>query len=140
MLSTRKSKNHADHPIDIVALYRRYCKLMGFPTDQKGREFERTRKAPFFQEVANGKPTGEPMQYATLLAALKHDIDMEFPELDAADYGTHSFRRFGATLARTQGIPDDMIKLMGRWQSDCFQMCFMFSEDDKVEANRGMLS
>ena len=63
-----------------------------------------------------------------------------FPELDAADYGTHTFRRFGATYAKCQGIPDDLIKLMGRWVSDCWQRYLMFSDEDKVQMSRDMLA
>jgi hypothetical protein len=79
------------------------------------------------------------MDYNSTLKALKTDITEDFPELDAAEYGLHSFRRFGATYARVKGIPDDLIKHMGGWVSDCFRRYFMFSEDQKVDNNRGIL-
>ena len=33
-------------------------------------------------------------------------------------YGTHSFRRGGATFALESGIPLDVISIMGDWKSD----------------------
>ena len=118
----------------------RYCKLMGFPLDDKSDAYARSAKQPFFQEISRGKPTGAPMTYSTLLAALKSDIKLDFPDLNPADFGTHSFRRFGATLAKTKGVPDDMIQYMGRWLSQSFQVYFMFSDADKVDVNRDLLS
>ena len=76
------------------------------------------------------------MDYNDLLRSLKRDIDEEFPDLCSADFGTHSFRRFGATYAKLKGIPDDLIQHMGGWVSECFRMYFLFSDDDKVEINR----
>ena len=49
-------------------------------------------------------------------------------------------RRFGATLAKCRGIPDDLTQHMGRWVSDCFQRYFLFSDDDKTEMNKRLLS
>ena len=84
-------------------------------------------------------PTGAPFLYDSLLRALKADIRRFFPELDPADYATHSFRRFGATYAKCGGIPDDVIQYVGRWVSDCFQRYFVFSDDDKVDMSRSLI-
>jgi hypothetical protein len=128
------------HNIDIVALYLQYCKLMGFTTATHGKKFRQQQDAPFFQTLdKQGRPTGQAMDYNSTLEALKTDITEDFPELDAAEYGLHSFRRFGATYARVKGIPDDLIKHMGGWVSDCFRRYFMFSDDQKVDNNRGIL-
>ena len=131
---------NADHPIDIVSLYIHYCHLMSFPLQREGREYDRCCKLPFFQEIdARGRPTGKPMTYAHLLKALKDTITEFFPDMDATEFGTHSFRRFGATLAKCNGVPDDLIQLMGRWVSQCFQSYFQFSDEDKVQANAALL-
>jgi hypothetical protein len=53
----------AKHPIDVVALYVHYCKLMGFTTQRHGRLFEKTKDVPFFQEIKKGKATGQPLLY-----------------------------------------------------------------------------
>ncbi|KAJ1017989.1 hypothetical protein NDA13_006597 [Ustilago tritici] len=40
--------------------------------------------------------------------------------LDTSQYAGHSFRRGVATWAASQGIDTDTIKLLGRWNSDCY--------------------
>ena len=69
------------------------------------------------------------------------DLADTYPELGetAASFGLHCLRRFGATLAKTNGVPDDIIQYLGRWASACFQRYFMFGDDDKVEMSRSML-
>jgi hypothetical protein len=132
---------NAKHPIDPVALYLEYCKLMGFSLDPASKKFKQQQDVPFFQELdRNGKATGNALQYNSLLAALKKDIDDFFPDIDSKFIGTHSFRRFGATFCKCKGIPDDIIQFMGRWVSQCFQRYFMFSDDDKAEMSRYLVS
>jgi hypothetical protein len=129
------------HPIDIVALYHLYCRLMGFSTDTGSKKFRQQQELPFFQELdKRGRPTGAALSYNSLLSALKADIDAYFPDIDSAFIGTHSFRRFGATYCKLKGIPDDLIQFMGRWVSECFQRYFIFSDDAKVNMSRSMIS
>ena len=129
------------HPIDVVKLYQFYCKLMGWSLDPRSAAFRRQQTLPFFQELdKRGTPTGAPLTYNSLLRALKNDVRDHFPDIDPADIGTHSFRRFGATYMKTKGIPDDLIQYMGRWISECFQRYFMFSDADKVDISRRMVS
>jgi hypothetical protein len=137
---TAGERNAKTHKVDPVALYLQHCNLMGFQTDRAHPDFKKTADQPFFQELGkDGKPTGEPLCYNSLLRALKSDIREFFPDLDPADYATHSFRRFGASYAKTHGIPDDMIQFMGRWVSECFQRYFVFSDDNKVDISRSLL-
>jgi hypothetical protein len=132
---------NASHPIDPVKLYQLYCVLMGFSTDPSSQLSRKQKNLPFFQELSrNGKATGTPLKYNTLLSELKRDISLHFPDIDPKDIGTHSFRRFGATYAKTKGIPNDLIQLMGRWVSDCFQRYFMFSDSDKADMSRYLVS
>ena len=37
---------------------------------------------------------------------------------NAADFGVHSFRAGGATVAANVGVPDRMFKRHGRWKSE----------------------
>ena len=40
--------------------------------------------------------------------------------LNASDYAGHSFRIGAATSAALAGIPDHLIKVLGRWESDAY--------------------
>jgi len=143
------------HPIDIFRLTQVYCKLMGIKLNEKCNRKAQPFKnqagrkpaamIPFFQQLdANGRPTGKALTYAVLLKELRNDLaDIAdiYPELtDTAPlFGLHCFRRFGATLAKTNGVPDDITQYLGRWISDCFQRYFLFSDDDKIAMSRSML-
>jgi len=130
-----------DHFVDPVALYKLYCRLVGFNDDVSSKRYQRQQDLPFFQELdKRGKPNGKPLEYNTILYELKDTIKLHFLELDPSDYATHSFRRFGATLAKCRGLPDDLTQHMGRWVSDCFQRYFLFSDDDKTDMNKSLLS
>ena len=112
---------------------------MGFTDNRSCQKYRQQSDMAFFQELNKDKPTGRPLSYNSLLIALKQDISLFFPDLDPADFGTHSFRRFGATYMKCKGIPDDLIQYMGRWVSECFQRYFLFSDDDKVNISKQML-
>ena len=40
----------------------------------------------------------------------------------AADYGAHSLRIGGATAALAAGVDPSVIRLLGRWSSDCYEI------------------
>lgn len=134
----------AQHPIDIVALLIRFCKEMGYSIDGRGKIYSpQGNDAPFFQQIIDGRPSGKPLTYAQLLAAMKQtqqELRQTYPDIVDAHFGLHSMRRFGATLAKTQGIPDDLIQLMGRWVSMTFQRYFVFDNADLVAINRQLLN
>ena len=54
--------------------------------------------------------------FTSRLKSLLHDIGV-----DQAQYGSHSFRRGGASWAFQAGIPGEMIQILGDWQSDCYK-------------------
>ena len=54
--------------------------------------------------------------------------------------GTHIFRRFGATLAKCKGLPDDIVQFMGRWVSDTFRRYFIFTDSAKVDMSAALLA
>lgn len=38
----------------------------------------------------------------------------------ASEYGTHSFRIGAATEAARAGLPNEAVRRIGRWRSDCY--------------------
>ena len=57
---------------------------------------------------------------------------------DPKRFGTHSFRRGGATLAFRAGVPADLIKTQGDWKSDAYQRYIEVSVDDKLNVAKLM--
>ena len=65
-------------------------------------------------------PDGSPLtvdQLRDLVKALMQSIG-----LDPARYGAHSLRIGGATAALAAGVSPQLIRLMGRWSSDIYQI------------------
>jgi len=57
-----------------------------------------------------------PHLFRSLLFDILNDIGLATDK-----YNTHSFRIGAATSAKTAGISDLHIKMLGRWQSDAYQ-------------------
>lgn len=51
--------------------------------------------------------------------------------IDQAHYNRHSFRIGEATSGANAGVPDYLIKTIGRWSSDCYQ-CYIRTPLDSV--------
>jgi len=51
-------------------------------------------------------------------------------------YASHSFRREAATEARTAGVPEAMIQLLGRWKSDAYLRYIETNPELVVQASR----
>ena len=47
-----------------------------------------------------------------------------------SDLNTHSFRIGGASAALSAGASDSMIRIIGRWSSDCYLRYLRFSDSD----------
>ena len=55
-------------------------------------------------------------------------------------YGTHSFRRRGATYALEAGVPLDTISLLGDWKSDAMFLYLHMPLSQRIQAQRTMTS
>lgn len=47
---------------------------------------------------------------------------------DNINLNTHSFRIGGASAAASSGVPDSIIKILGRWSSDCYRRYIRISD------------
>ena len=63
--------------------------------------------------------SGQPLRRQTLNLAIKHLASMA--GIQSASYSSHSFRISAATTAAHVGLPDSLIKTLGRWCSDAYQ-------------------
>ena len=59
-----------------------------------------------------------PIIYSNFLSRLKRALSEE--GINPSGYAGHSFRRGGATLAFTSGLPSELIKLHGDWRSQAY--------------------
>ena len=70
---------------------------------------------------------------------IKVGLGLSCPSLDVKSWGLHAFRRFGATIAKLNGLPNDIIKLLGRWHSDTFLGYFVFSIEEQINLQSNLL-
>ena len=64
-------------------------------------------------------PSGTPVTTGSFIRKLKRHLLML--DIDPDDYSGHSLRKGGACTAARAGLSDEMIKMLGRWTSDCFR-------------------
>jgi alkylhydroperoxidase family enzyme len=118
--------------LDIFPMADSYWKLMKFDLLSENEK----KVTPFYQTFLFGRPTGHPMTYHQLLNQFRLDLDKlpksSFPGLVSSEFGLHSFRRFGATVAKLNGLPNDIIQRLGRWNSDTFLTYFVFTVEETI--------
>lgn len=125
--------------LDVVQVTKEYISRMGFSSLTAKQQ----RTTPFYQDIVFNRGTGAALTYAQLLAAFRADLgrlrDRFYPGLRPEEYGLHAWRRFGAVTAKMSGVPDSIIKKMGRWRSQAFEAYFVFTEDDKIFWSQALL-
>ena len=55
-------------------------------------------------------------------------------------FGTHSFRREGASWAARAGVTDSLIQLQGDWVSDCYKKYIEFPLQSRLSVSKSMCS
>ena len=83
-------------------------------------------------------PDGRGMTVAELRALVKRV--MKAAGLDPALFGAHSLRIGGATAALAAGIPPALIRLMGRWSSDIYEIYTRLSLEAAINVGRAIAS
>ena len=64
-------------------------------------------------------PDGTPLRRTVFVRLVRALADAA--GLTKAHFAGHSFRIGGATDLARNGVPDHLIKTIGRWKSDCYQ-------------------
>ena len=60
--------------------------------------------------------------------------------LDPARFGAHSLRIGGASAALAAGVPPTLIRLLGRWSSDVYEIYCRMSEEAALRAGTALAS
>ena len=79
-----------------------------------------------------------PITYRQFLSKLRSLLSIL--GFNPSDYGSHSFRRGGASLAHSAGIPTKHIKALGDWHSDSVFLYLHTSWAFRVSAQRQLIS
>ena len=88
--------------------------------------------APGFMDLE-----GNAYTYKQALADVRYYLP--FINEDGKNFGTHSFRIGLATEAAIVEIPDSAVRLLGRWDSDCFRI-YMQTPQRKIAEFAARLS
>ena len=111
--------NKTDQPLCPVAALLSYLVVRG------------TQDGPLFQ-FENGTPLTRPCLVAELRKGLKS------ASLDPSAYAGHSFRIGAATTAAACGIPVDVIKTLGRWRSQAYQLYIRIPNPELASISRSL--
>jgi hypothetical protein len=129
-----------ESPLDIVPTALEYIRIMRF---ENLTPYQREH-TPFYQQVDRNRPTGKPLLYRNLLQQFRADLKRlpvsKYPTLDPTQWGIHAWRRYGATVAKLAGLPNDSIQYLGRWKSDTFLAYFAYTTDDEIAMQSQVLT
>jgi hypothetical protein len=114
---------HPGSPIDPVRLWENHLNHSDLP---------RKANEPAFAYQKNRGGTWTNLTHATFVKHVKQAV--RTAGLDSAKYAAHSFRRGGATFAAAAGASADMIKALGDWRSDAYQLYICVSETARHKA------
>lgn len=89
------------------------CPLAAMEAMQTDRDDDAT--APLF-----AMPDGRPLTRSAIIGRFRAALVRA--GFDASRYNGHSFRKGGAQSLALAGVPDHVIKIVGRWASDCYRL------------------
>ena len=95
-------------------------------------------QSPMFTYLPPSSSQSIPITYRQFLSKLRSLLSIL--GFNPSDYGSHSFRRGGASLAHSAGIPTEHIKALGDWHSDSVFLYLHTSWAFRVSAQRQLIS
>lgn len=79
-----------------------------------------------------------PLTYNQFLTMLKDTLSRI--GVNPTEYAGHSFRRGGATWALTNGLPGELIQILGDWKSDAYKQYFDIPLYIKAQQSKRLLT
>ena len=79
---------------------------------------------------------GSPLLRSQFVAQVRKAL--AYADIDESKYSGHSFRIGAATSAAAAGVPDHMIKMMGRWESSAY-LLYLRTPRESLAALSGQL-
>ena len=95
-------------------------------------------QSPMFTYIAHPGTRSIPITYHQFLSRLRSLLSSL--GFNPSDYGSHSFRRGGASLAHSAGIPTEHIKALGDWHSDSVFLYLHTPWAFRMSAQRKLIS
>jgi hypothetical protein len=111
------------HPLDVVALWENHLRQSDLPRSPNSHAFA-------FQKKRGGEWTN--LTHTNFVATVK--ATAKALGLDSSKYAAHSFRRGGATFAAACGVGPDLIKALGDWKSDAYQLYMCIQDHVRTSA------
>ena len=78
--------------------------------------------------------SGKPLTRARFVAEVKEALTMA--GMDSTSYSGHSFRSGAATTAASRGLDETTIKMLGRWQSNAYQVYIKTPRDQLAQVSK----
>ena len=102
-----RAQHRADHELCVVSALAAMCSRRTYSHPEE----------PLFSWPQGSRRPGRGVRYVDMMTLVK-DAGVALGE-DPKDYGTHSYRRGGATAYMTAGVAYERVRIFGRWKSDC---------------------
>ena len=94
--------------------------------------------APMYLQMQGNRFTRQVLCYAHALADFQARLRSVIGYAAPRGMGMHAFRRGGATAALRAGVPEEFIKLQGRWKSDAWKLYVRMGVEDTLGIASGI--
>ena len=116
-------------PARALAHYLQFFPLLSLPNNPDD---------PLFVTRTQGAARLAATSRDEFIANVRRLIRAAFPDRDAYAYAGHSFRRGGATAMLLAGVPQDVLRMHGRWSSEAYRAYIEDSVATRLVATRAL--